>query len=572
MEFRLSSAAFIVVLATYLFLGLMGLSDRENPHPRDDAYNLLARGLLSGHLSIDKEAPAGLARLADPYDPVANKPFRVDTVYRLHDFSYYRGKLYLYFGIAPALFLFIPWHLLTGGWLPHWVAVVLVCTAGLLVNLSLVRSLKRRIYPDSPPWMMAAVTLILGFASYAPVLLSRADMWEVAIGFSALSVSVALRCLWGAFCSPSHSAGWIALASAALGAAFASRPNLLPAAAILLLPFFFPETRRNPWNWVAAAAPLALCGLSVAAYNQARFNSPFEFGTNFVLQGVYRAGAVSPFSVGYFWTNVRLHLFQPVAWSSVFPYAHEPADSALRPNPGGLEHMSGILLNAPILWAALIVPVFILMRRPARSLAPIALAAGWCALSALGLLLFFAGACARYQFEYTPALALLASVGVIVLESVSAGGLRMALRCAWVPALLFSSAFPVLYGIDRCAQDHDLDGFDRIARGDFAGAEREFDTARLLSPGSPFSRLVSGAMLSARGRSTEALAVFESLVRDHPDYAMGQSDLGHELVVRGRLDEAIVHYKIAHRLAPDDAMIEAALNDALAAQAGRAHP
>jgi tetratricopeptide (TPR) repeat protein len=420
--------------------------------------------------------------------------------------------------------------------------------------------------------MPAVATLILGLASYAPVVLARADMWEIPITFSYLSVSVALRCLWAAFCNPARSAGWIALASAALGVAFASRPSVLPAAAVLVLPFFLGQTRSSPRCWLAAVLPIALCGTAVAAYNQARFGSPFDFGTNYMLKDAFRAGTVPSFSFSYFWTNVRLNLFQPVAWSSIFPFAHEPPDAVLRPNAGGTEHMSGVLLNAPILWAALIVPAYIAARHPSRGFALLSAAAAWSFLCSLTLLLFFLGANSRYQFDYTPHLALLAAVGVMALDCTATGSFRRLARWGWVLALVISCAFPVLYGIDRCALDHNYQGFAGVARGDFGEAEREFDTARLLSPGTPFSRLVSGVLLSARGRSTEALAVFESLVRDHPDYAMGQSDLGHELAVEGRLDEAISHYEIARRLQPDDPAIKAGLEGALAARARKAHP
>jgi tetratricopeptide (TPR) repeat protein len=568
MELRLTSAALVVVLATYAFLGMMGLTDRENPDPRDAGYNLLARGLLSGHLHIDKEAPPGLRALADPYDPAANKPFRVGVASRLHDISFYRGRLYLYFGVAPALLVFIPWHVLTGGWLPHWCAVALLCAAGLLVNLSLVRSVKGRVFPGSPPWMLAVLTLILGLGSYAPLLLSRADMWEVPIAFSYLAVSVALRCLWAAFCRPEGAAAWIAGASAALGAAFAARPNMLPNAAILALPFAFGATRRSPRAWAAAILPIGLCGAAVALYNALRFGNPFEFGQHYQLAGQYVA-RLKLFSAGYLPTNLRLYLLQPVQWSSVYPFANEPPDGMLPPDHGTVEHMSGVLLNAPILWAALAVPLFIRSRRPGPALALLSAGAAWVFASSLVVIALFFGGCSRYQSEFTPALALLAALGVMALESALSGAARGLARCAWVPLLAVSCAFPVLYGIDRCVVDHDFEGFACIARGDVRGAQREFDIAALLSPASPFARLESGAMLSASGRSAEALAVFESLVRDHPDYAMGQSDLGHELAVRGRLDEAVEHYEIAHRLSPDDAMIKAALDKALAERARR---
>src|SRR6266849_6390837 len=48
-------------------------------------YNLLVQGIRAGQLSLRKEVPPGVAQLADPYDPVANRPYRLgsDRVYDL---------------------------------------------------------------------------------------------------------------------------------------------------------------------------------------------------------------------------------------------------------------------------------------------------------------------------------------------------------------------------------------------------------------------------------------------------------------------------------------------------------
>ena len=563
MEFRLASAAFIAVFATYLFLGGMGVTDRGNPYTRDAAYNLLARGLMSGHLYLDKEAPEVLASLSDPYDPAVNRTARLDPRYHLHDFSYYRGRLYLYFGVAPALFVFIPWHLVTGGWLPHWAAVVFLCAAGLLVNLSLVHAVKLRAFPGAPPWTMAVLTLVLGLGSYAPLLVARGDMWEIPIAFSYFAVSVALRGLWEAYESPGHSAGWIALASAAFGAAFAARPIALPGAAILLLPFLSRENRRSAPAWAAAVLPLALCCAGVGLYNAERFGNPFNFGMRYQISGHYVA-RIHAFSASYVWTNLRFYLLQGVKWSSVFPFTHEPASGALPPNHAGMEHISGALLNVPILWAALAVPALILLRPVGRSLALVAASAAWVGLCSLAVLSFFIGACSRYQFEFVPELALLASVGIMAIENSLNGRLRATIRCAWVPALLFSSAFTVLYGIERCASDRVYSGLTSLMHGDVQGAEREFQTARLLSPGNPLLRFGSGLALITQSRSPEAQSVLEALVRDYPDYAMAHFALGNVLAGEGRRDEAIEQFRIAHRLDPNDETIKASLDSALA--------
>ena len=568
MGFRLASAAFIAVFATYLFLGGTGVTDRGNPEPRDAPYNLLARGLLSGHLYVAREVPPALAALQDPYDPQSNGVFRDDPRYRLHDFSYYRGRLYLYFGAAPALLVFLPWHLLTGGWLHHWAAVVLLCSAGVLVNLSLVGAVRRREFPRAPPWTAAACVLVLGFGSYAPLLAARADMWEIPIAMGYLSMSVALRCLWEALENPERPARWIALASAAVGVAFASRPTMLPGAAILLVPFLNAEVRASARAWAGAVLPLALCGAAVAAYNALRFGSPFEFGQHYQMSAG-REGELHHFSASYLPENLRLYLFQGVDWSPLFPYAHEPAVGPLHArlpvNHGDVEHISGVLVHAPILWAALAVPALARARGLGRSLALVAVAAAWTSLSSLLFLGFYFGVCSRYQVEFAPALALLASVGVVAAEGSLAGRARLAARCAWVAALAFTCAFTTLYGIDRCATDHNLFGIECLMHGNPSAAEREFGTARGLAPGNPFSRLGESLILESQNREAEARSALESLVRDEPGYAMAHFALGNALAGEGRPAEALEQYRAAHRIDPEDA----AIDRALAAAAGR---
>ena len=67
------------------------------PNAADQYYNSLVRGFRAGHLSLQKEVPRGLAELADPYNLPAN------THYGVLDLSYYKGKLYFYFGVTPAV-------------------------------------------------------------------------------------------------------------------------------------------------------------------------------------------------------------------------------------------------------------------------------------------------------------------------------------------------------------------------------------------------------------------------------------------------------------------------------------
>src|SRR5262245_53141227 len=99
--FLLAAAFYLWTAATSVPLTLHG-ADSET-------YNRLADAFLHLRLSLG-DAPEGLLRLPDPYDPVQNLQFR--TAYGVHDLALYDGRLYATWGPAPALVLLVPMHLI----------------------------------------------------------------------------------------------------------------------------------------------------------------------------------------------------------------------------------------------------------------------------------------------------------------------------------------------------------------------------------------------------------------------------------------------------------------------------
>src|SRR4051794_22715724 len=103
----LAAAAAVVLVALYYVAALelgahtfFGASDAS-------VYNRLGESLLHGRLSLDVRVPHGLLALSDPYDPVANRAFREGG---LHDYSLYHGRIYAYWGVLPAVLLYLPAH------------------------------------------------------------------------------------------------------------------------------------------------------------------------------------------------------------------------------------------------------------------------------------------------------------------------------------------------------------------------------------------------------------------------------------------------------------------------------
>lgn len=97
-----------LVIGIFAWSAGPGPLDLASPNAKDSYYNLLVDGFRAGHLYLNREPSPGLAQLANPYDPGVNAPSVWDESHLAYEMSYYQGKLYLYFGVTPALVLFWP--------------------------------------------------------------------------------------------------------------------------------------------------------------------------------------------------------------------------------------------------------------------------------------------------------------------------------------------------------------------------------------------------------------------------------------------------------------------------------
>ena len=117
-----------LVIGFYAWSANSGVLELMGSGAHDSFYNLLVHGFRDGHLSVNRVAPP---ELGDP------PRFQWEGNYGLDDLSYYKGKLYLYFGVTPALMLFWPYVALTGHYLLHKDATVIFFSAGFLAGAGL---------------------------------------------------------------------------------------------------------------------------------------------------------------------------------------------------------------------------------------------------------------------------------------------------------------------------------------------------------------------------------------------------------------------------------------------------
>ncbi len=316
---RVKSAWITFAVACAVFIGLyaytapLGRLESSLSNPADDSYNLLVQGFRDGHLYLKKEVPAGFARLADPYDPDANRVYS-GRPYWIGDQSYYKGRLYLYFGVTPALILFWPFVALTGHYLPNRPAVTIFCAVGITISLGLLRALRRRYFAEVNVGVVMMCALALGLATGVLTLLPQSDIYQTAISCGYMLTMLTLGAVWCALHDAKRRCRWLIAASVAYGLAVGARPTLLFGAVILLMPVFCTWRERRPIGptLVAAIVPITLIGVGLMIYNAQRFADPFEFGVRYQLNG-NRQITGQFLSPHFLWFNFLVNFLEPGA-------------------------------------------------------------------------------------------------------------------------------------------------------------------------------------------------------------------------------------------------------------------
>ena len=377
---------------------------------KTDYYNLQSDAFLHGQLSLLVRPAKELLALPNPYDPVANEP------YRLHDLSLYDGHYYLSWGPTPALTLFIPFRALALGDMPENLAVVLFSLGGLLFSVRLLRILLRRFLPDTPAWLEVVAVVALAFSNVAPFILRRPAVYEVAISAGYCFVFVGLYLLASGALAERPSLPRLGLGSLSLGLAWGCRPPLLLVGATAsALCWWYVARRTERTTRVRLAAivggPLVVCVAALLLYNAARFDSPTEFGQTYQLAGV-EMRTRQTFELDYIVPGLYYYLFAPARLTLDFPYVQLPPPPAFPHVPAGydgVEATGGLLPNVPILLFLLGAVPFVLTRR-LRLPPGLGEMAGALVVvgGALILVLSFAlwGTTMRYEMDFTSLLVL----------------------------------------------------------------------------------------------------------------------------------------------------------------------
>lgn len=428
-------AAILVLAVGAFYFWTSGLSGAPRWSARPEGYyNLQAEGFLQGHLYTSLEPAPALLALADPYDPVANAPYRV------HDMTLWHGRYYLYFGVAPVLLAFLPFRLATGLFVSEPTVVALFCLLGYAMATALLLGVRRRWYPATHPLLAALLLAALGLGSPTLLLNQMPQFYQVPIACAYALAMAGLYFGWRALWADAGGVlRWLGACGSCMGLTLAARPNYVLGAGLATLLFAWCAGRRAAARaaqgrarlgpWVAALGPVTAVGLALLVYNALRFGDPFEFGMRYQLAGRSFVD-FTPLGLGYLPAHVGAYAWRGVWWLPLFPFLETGPDAPF-----------GVLRYLPLVWLG----VAALWPRPLRAEANhdgrLALAWAVASLAAANMLvdsMFFFEPVLRYLCDFAPALVLLGALGALAIGRrrwALVGALAAACSAALVMAL-----------------------------------------------------------------------------------------------------------------------------------------
>lgn len=376
-----------IVLALFLALqGLVLVGVCEATHPEqlfaatrltgngvflndENQYDHLSDALIAGRPWLDLPVPDWLPDLPNPYDIGARTDGTLASGEPTYwDYAYRDGRYYSYFGVLPAIVLYVPFRLLTGGDLRTDHAVAVLALGFLLASAYCLRRLLGRYAPRSSFGLY--LLSLLGFVNGSGIL---TQLFVPKVYSVPVLASLALTMLGlGAWARAGtgdarrgRSAFLLAAGSLCVGLNALCRPQFL--LACLLLPFLFPWRRTGPAparrkvaaHALCAVTPFVPCAAAAMWWNQARFASPLDFGATYNLTGFDMTRADrSPVRIVW---GIWYYLLQPLGVSADYPFtrgADAPSmflgQTAFEPYYAGLVAfaplvlLTGLLLHAAV--------------------------------------------------------------------------------------------------------------------------------------------------------------------------------------------------------------------------------
>ncbi len=251
----------------------------------------------AGQVSLLAEPSQELLDMENPYDWSARRAAGVSCKW---DHLLYEGKYYSYYGIAPVILLFLPYHFLTGYYFPTAEAVLLFGGLGIVFLSLLFLEVAKRFGRGIPNLILICTLFIMQLSSGVWYNFMRDNFYEIAQASGFLFTCAGLYFLLRANTIGEGKIryGSLCLSAVCLSLAVLSRPTLALYCFTALIFMYYGlrkhmdaartssvSVRRGAVAkyLLAALLPFVLIGGVQMLYNYARFGSAMDFGIQYSL-------------------------------------------------------------------------------------------------------------------------------------------------------------------------------------------------------------------------------------------------------------------------------------------------
>ena len=260
-----------------------------NEYIETDLYNKdFIEALENGQTYLLEEPSEKLLSLENPYDTVERSSIKRGEDY-IWDTALYNNHYYIYFGILPALILFLPFHIITGTFLKTSVVVLLFSVLSAIMLALIIEYIFKKHFSKLPFKMLvfSEISILFGsFLIWINVAPRFYEMVNVAgLYFSLQGIYLFLTIKKGGELSFKK----LGLGALCLALAVACRPTTL-IASIIIIPIIWNLFKQKKANKkevlkliLVVMIPYIVVGLLLMYYNYIRFGSIFEFGAKYQL-------------------------------------------------------------------------------------------------------------------------------------------------------------------------------------------------------------------------------------------------------------------------------------------------
>lgn len=262
---------------------------------RQESGNQMTQELVdafeAGRVSLLAEVNPELEALDNPYDSSQRSGLSYPW-----DHLYYNGKYYSYYGIAPVVLLFLPYHMLTGYYFPSVWAVFLFSIAGLYFLYGTYMLYMKEFFKDTKISLIIMGLIMTLTVSSVYLCLAYANFYEIAqsAGFMFCTGGFYFIARSGMIGKGRLRLRYAALSGVMLSLAVLSRPTnavyclcamLFVYAGFLKLHGNAPSGGKTPYvkYLLASLLPYVVIGSVQMIYNYVRFGSPLSFGIEYSL-------------------------------------------------------------------------------------------------------------------------------------------------------------------------------------------------------------------------------------------------------------------------------------------------